>query len=114
MVTVLGSGVDFPVMRLILLLLPALVACGAQDSRPSPGVRKERQAAAEAAVSKTPVPRTYRYGDGELMVLDIPSANGSGFVESQRCFVWRDMELKTSSLSCPGPSDLFPALDPPR
>ena len=102
-------------MRVLLLLaLPVLASCWQEEPRPSKASREKRIAQAQEILAKTPVPRTYRYGDGELMVLDIPSANGSGFVESQRCFIWRDTELKTSSLSCPGPSDLFPALDPPR
>ena len=112
MVTVLGSGVDFPVMRLILLLLPALVACSAQDSRPSPGVRRERQAAAEAAVSKTPVPRTYRYGDGELKVIEVQTADRYGLLDTSRCFLWRDAETKATSISCTSTADVMAT--PPR
>lgn len=63
--------------------------------------REKRLQAAEVKLAKTPVPRTYRYPDGELRVLQVLVPDGSGFVEQQQCFVWRDLEFKTSTISCP-------------
>lgn len=57
-------------------------------------------AEAEAVLSKTPVPRTYRFDSNELRVIDVPVLGILGTVEHQRCFVWRDMELRTATLSC--------------
>lgn len=101
-----SKGVHCAVMRaLIALLTVSLAGCFSEPSKPSAGVRAERKAAAAAEVAKTPIPRVYRYTDGELRILDVPTASKNGFLESNRCFIWRDMELKTASLSCPGPAD---------
>lgn len=94
-------------MRLLLtLVLAALAACGADPERPK-RTKQERQEAAEAQLAKTPVPRTYRYPDGELRVIDTPVPSILGDVELQRCFLWRDTELKTASLSCPQQPELI-------
>ena len=39
----------------------------------------------------------------ELLVLDVPSSGLLGLVENTNCFVWRDKEFKTASISCPRP-----------
>jgi hypothetical protein len=93
---------------LALLLLATLAGCGASDARPNATKRwleqrKARIEAAQVRLAKTPLPRTYRYADGELRVLQIPSADGSGFVEEQQCYVWRDEVYKTASISCSVP-----------
>lgn len=98
-------------MRLPLIALLWLAACS--DSPPdTQAARAERRAkrlqASEVQLSKTPIPRTYRYTDGELRVLQVPVPDGSGFVEQQQCFVWRDLEFKTSSISCSVPAGPAP------
>ena len=85
-------------MRLLLVAL-VLVGCSADAQKP-PRTAKDRKEAAELQLAKTPIPRTYRYADGELKVLDVPVADTSGFVDRQRCFLWRDTEFKTATLSC--------------
>lgn len=100
-------------MRALCLVVVLLSGCFSEPEKPNAGVRKERQAKAAAAIAKTPTPRTYRYTDGELRVLDVPSADKNGFMEAQRCFLWRDTEWKTSSLSCSGQADLFPSFENP-
>jgi hypothetical protein len=88
--------------RLILILLAAaLPACSDSVAKPK---RAERQQAAEAALAKTPVPRSYRFDGNELKVIEIPVSDGAGFVDLQRCFVWRDQEFKTATLQCPADS----------
>jgi hypothetical protein len=93
----------WPLLVLVALAVPFLGSCG--NGEPSPEARKERrerrQAAAEGALGKTPQPRTYRYQDGELRVMEVPSADKFGYVDHQRCYIWRDTEFKTSSISCP-------------
>lgn len=90
-------------LKLWLIAIPALFA-GCADDRPIAEARKERtqqrQAQADAALSKTPVPRTYPVGQNQLQVIEVPVADGSGFVDVQRCFVWRDQEFKTATMSC--------------
>lgn len=89
-------------MRLVLSLAVAALMGGCGDAEPAKpkATRKQRLEAAEVQLGKTPQPRTYRYGDGELRVLEVPVSDGSGFVERQRCFLWRDEVLKTASISC--------------
>jgi hypothetical protein len=86
-------------MRWLLLICLVLAGCEGEQAHPrrSP---KERQEAAEVKLGKTPVPRVYRYPDGELRVLEVPVKDGSSFVDQQRCFVWRDEQYKTASISC--------------
>lgn len=63
--------------------------------------RQQRQQATEAALNRTPEPRTYRMDGNELKVVDVPISGSTGYVSTQRCFVWRDVELKSSAISCP-------------
>jgi len=84
------------------LVLSALAAAGCLSSAEAekPKRAQRQQAAAEVELAKTPVPRTYRYTDGELRVIEAPVKDASGFVDVQRCFVWRDHEFKTATISC--------------
>jgi hypothetical protein len=86
---------------LILLVLGVLSGCGSAEGEVRPRkTLKERQEAAEVLLGKTPVPRTYRFADGELRVMEVPVRDGGGFVDVQRCFIWRDDAYRSSSLSC--------------
>lgn len=100
-------------MRALLsLVLLTLAACdgGQADADRVATAKSERRAArseaAEARLAKPPVPRTYSYPDGDLRVLEVPVKDGSGFVDVQRCFVWRDHEYRTATLSCGQMPDL--------
>lgn len=100
-------------MRAAAALLTAalLGGCGAssdQVAKPR-ATKKDRAEAAEQQLAKTPLPRTYRYADAELRVLQVPVPDGFGFVEQQQCFVWRDLEFKTSTISCSVPPDVTPS-----
>ena len=95
----------------VWLIAAALLAGCADDDINTAAARKahteKRQAKAEAALSKTPVPRTYSIQGNQLQVLDIPVADSSGFVETQRCMVWRDAEFKTATMSCPQQAEVL-------
>lgn len=97
--------------KIWLLAIPALLAGCADTDRPTADARKarteQRQARAEVTLSKTPVPRTYTIQGNQLQVLDIPVADSSGFVETQRCMVWRDAEFKTATMSCPQQAEVL-------
>jgi hypothetical protein len=85
----------------LILLLLALSGC---KDAPADNKQAKKQAMKEQAklvVSKTPQPRTYNFDGHQLVVVDIPSADEAGYVEVQKCYVWRDVEFKTSSISCP-------------
>lgn len=74
--------------------------------------RAERLQAAADKAGQTPPARTFRYPEGELMVIEPLSANGA-LVERQRCVIWRDEAFKTSSISCGAPEvDLTPSATP--
>lgn len=88
-------------MRVVLIgLVLLLAACGAAEAERPRRTTKERQEAAEVLLQRAPVPRTYRYAEGELRVLEVPVKDGSGFVDQQRCMLWRDEVFKTATLSC--------------
>lgn len=63
----------------------------------------------EALVDKTPIPRRLKIDGHDLLVIDIPSKNPAGFVESQRCYVWRDTQFNTATMTCPHEADYVPA-----
>ena len=83
------------------LIVVVLAACSSEAESPKVTHKQERKEKAEAIARKTPVPRTYQIDGHQLMVVDVPSADG-GFVDVQKCFVWRDAEFKTASMQCPG------------
>lgn len=91
-------------MLKIWLIAAALLAGCADDDINTAAARKahteKRQAKAEAALSKTPVPRTYSLQGNQLQVVEVPVADSSGFVDIQRCFIWRDQEFKQATMSC--------------
>lgn len=98
-------------MRIAVLLFIYLSLAACSDGAPrNSQTAKEKRAAriakAEDLLSVTPVPRTYTVGGNQLIVLDVPTRNGYGFVDSQKCFVWRDHELNMASISCPQPAEI--------
>ena len=86
----------------VLCLLVAVGLAGCGDPAPSAASARaaQRQERAEKALSTTPVPRSYRIDGNELKVIEVPVKDGSGFVDSNRCYIWRDQEFKTASISC--------------
>jgi hypothetical protein len=88
---------------LSLLLVPLLAGCLAEGANTS---REDRIRAVEERMGQTPRPRTFRYADGELRVLEVPMGGTQGVMQLKQCFIWRDTEFKTSSISCdmPGPA----------
>lgn len=89
-----------------LLLIAAtllLTGCGkAADKAPSKAAQAMRASVAEQ-VARGPASQSHRVGkSGELVVLQVPLATANGLlVETQQCFVWRDTEFRTASMSCP-------------
>lgn len=83
-----------------LLLLLVVAGCSEAPASKATTTRQDRQAAAEAALAKTPVPRSYRFDGNELKIIEVPVKDSSGFIDLTRCYVWRDAEFRTSSLSC--------------
>ena len=82
----------------------AVVSCGGGDVEPRQDRetrRADRVRKADDQVAKGPRTVTHQLPNGQLVVMDVPVADSMGFVESQRCFVWRDMEFHTATVSCP-------------
>lgn len=105
----------FTWFALAVTLCAAVVACSEAKPQGSRSTRQERIAGAERAVSATPEPRTYRIDGHQLLVLDFPVKDSAGFLDRQRCFVWRDAEYRTASLSCtPGEPAALPDKPGPR
>lgn len=85
------------------LLLAAgllLVSCTPDPPRVTNRTPAERAARAQEKLAVAPVPRTYPVGKSELLVVDVPVADGQNFVDRQRCFIYRDAEFKQSTMSC--------------
>lgn len=92
-----------------LFLVAALLLAGCADDVPKPvkSSRADRLAKAEALLGKAPVPRTYAIQGHQLLVLDVPVADTFGFVEVQRCLIWRDAEFKMATMSCPQQAEVL-------
>jgi hypothetical protein len=100
-------------MRPALLLLAAvivaiglLVSCEQHDKQPAARRQGSKERADQLMAEQPPVVRQ-QVGGGELLVIETRHRDGN-FVESQRCYVWRDTEFKTTSMSCPADPD-YPA-----
>ena len=65
------------------------------------------KALAQEGLAKTPTPRTYRIDGNELKVIDVPVLDSTGLLDVQRCFVWRDQEFRSSTLSCGQMPEIF-------
>jgi len=82
--------------------LLTLAGCSDNATRAAPKDQKaERMAKAGLTLQVNPSPRTYTVQGNQMLVLDVPSADATGFVEYQTCYIWRDAEFKTSSIHCP-------------
>jgi hypothetical protein len=95
------------VLRFLLLVALVLAGCGDTSADKPRKTQKERNADAEVLLSRTPESRTYRFESNELKVIEVPVKDASGFVDIQRCFVWRDQEFKTATLSCGQQPDIL-------
>jgi hypothetical protein len=89
----------------IILIAAALAVAGCSNASGDKPVktRQQRMAETEAMLNKGPSTRTHKVDGGELRVIETPVSEFPGIVETQRCFVWRDTEFKTASISCPQP-----------
>jgi hypothetical protein len=89
--------------RTLMLAALVLAGCNKQAAeKPATDALAQRKEAVKLQISRGPEQRAYKAGAGELVVLDIPAEGPAGlFVETQRCYIWRDAEYRTATLSCP-------------
>ena len=104
-------------MKIVLVLIACigLAACynnksTAEESKVARELEQKKvkqEANVALAISKPLSPRMLQAGAHQLVVLDVPSVGvGSSvtmgwWIEKQRCYVWRDAEFKTATISCP-------------
>lgn len=66
--------------------------------------RAERRAAriSYEEAARQPTTTTWPTADGDFIQIEhrVPMMSGSGVMEVQRCYVWRDRVTNTSSMSC--------------
>jgi len=99
------------VLAVLAIAAIAVVAVVARSGEPAPkGERRKARADRVAADLAQPV-RTHRWavGEHELVLVEAPASNGFTVVRKQ-CFVWRDAQFRTASLSCTSETD---ELEPP-
>lgn len=75
-------------MRYLVLTL-ALIGC--TQEQPKPQAKQREQATVEPQ-------RTHQVGSNQIIAIQVP---GEAWHETQKCYVFRDLEFKTSSISCP-------------
>lgn len=91
----------------LILLVAVMVLAGCNNSVAEKPVKTSQQRAAEseARLGKGPAKRSHNVDGGELKVLDVPVSGGIT-ARNQQCFVWRDAEYRTASISCPHPPEI--------
>lgn len=89
---------------LLIAFAMGLSGCG-EKAEQLPRAAQSMRAAVAEQVDNGPSTRAHRIGaSGELFVLEVPSATARGLIlETQQCFVWRDTEFRTATMSCPHP-----------
>lgn len=100
-------------LRLLsIAMLAALAGCSRGDAAsdlPAPG-SKERAAArmqrARDLAAKPPGVTRHHTDAGDLLVMEVPIVLPGGLPDTQHCFVWRDAELHSASISCPANVDV--------
>jgi hypothetical protein len=85
-----------------LLLLVAVAGCSPSDAPKVPReTREARIKRAQEAAAQPPRVQRHAVAGGELLVLEVPVALPYGLVDMQHCFVWRDAEFRSASMTCP-------------
>lgn len=87
-----------------LLLLALLAGCGqaTSDQTARAQRREAREQKALEHVRQPPGVKTHAVGSHQLIVVELPVAEPGGFsLGHQTCFIFRDAEFQTSSVSCP-------------
>jgi len=82
--------------RIIFTALIALSLTACNKPAEAPKVRKPAAERQHTTVIRD-------VGNNELIVLEVPTAGLVGLPETTNCFVWRDKEFKTASISCTKP-----------
>jgi hypothetical protein len=87
------------------LILAVVIYLVHENDRRNKRQAEIRKANTEEKIQKnlnaTPTVKAHEVNGGQVLILDIPYVDSSSnlFLESQRCFVWRD--TLGSSISCP-------------
>ena len=90
-------------MRYALLLIVLLAGCG-KDDTPTPAMKHRDRLLAAKRIENHPIqPRVYEIGGNQLIAFAVSTADSDGYIDERKCFVWRDYEFKTSTMSCGSP-----------
>lgn len=95
-----------PLLAAVIVAVGLLVSCE-QHEKPATVKRQGNKERADRLMAEQPPVTRQQVSGGELLVIESRHRDGN-IVESQRCYVWRDAEFKTTSMSCPADPD-YPA-----
>lgn len=96
-----------PYRFILIAVIMALAGCNNSVAEKPVKTRQQLVAETGARLNKGPVLRTHKVDGGEIKVVDVPVSGFGGLISrNQQCFVWRDAEYKTASLSCPHPPEI--------
>lgn len=79
-------------------------------SKSTENTRRSERRVEIRAVSTMPRIQEYQLSQGQILVVDVPAANVNmpKFIETRRCFVWRDSNGSSSAISCEATPDILP------
>ena len=87
------------------IFLVALLCAGCSDQTAVAPKKLDpaQRRAANAATLAAQVPKLTRHpmDGGELLVLEVPVDAKGRYVETRKCFVWRDTKFGNASMQCP-------------
>lgn len=85
-----------------LLILAALSGCG-ESRQPASKVSQEQRSKTHADRSREPPGIVvHKTETGDMVVMTVPTGGTAKLLDVQRCFIWRDLEFKSTAMSCPG------------
>ena len=96
------------VVRICFLWILALTVVGCDQIFP-PKKKPQPPMTGESLSNVAAQSVTREISGNQLIIIDVPVSSLGTMKEIQHCFVWRDREFKTASISCPGNTDYEPS-----
>ena len=89
-------------VALLAIIAPLLAGCDQISPPKKPPVRS---VIGEGLANIVPTQVTRSINGNQLLVIDVPVQSLGSLTEVHHCFVWRDLDFKTSSISCANERD---------
>jgi hypothetical protein len=93
---------------LIIVMLALLAGCERADALAPKERMADRVQRSQEFAAQSPKVTHHATSAGELIVIEVPIALPHGLTDTQHCYVWRDTELRSASMTCPSEFETGP------